>query len=70
MVGKLAGKLEKRPMALPALPEMDGADIDVRYQRNNALISHGYVPSQKVIGDYLCRLGGPKYLLRRYVEPQ
>ena len=22
------------------------------------------VPSQKVIGDYLCRLGGPKYLLR------
>ena len=23
------------------------------------------VPSQKVIGDYLCRLGGPKYLLRR-----
>ena len=27
------------------------------------------VPSQKVIGDYLCRLGGPKYLLRRYVDP-
>ena len=27
------------------------------------------VPSQKMIGDYLCRLGGPKYLLRRYVDP-
>ena len=27
------------------------------------------IPSQKVIGDYLCRLGGPKYLLRRYVGP-
>ena len=28
------------------------------------------VPCQKVIGDYLCRLGGPKYLLRRrYVDP-
>ena len=26
------------------------------------------VPSEKVIGDYLCRLGGPKYLLRRYVD--
>ena len=27
------------------------------------------VPSQKVIGDYVCRLGGPKYLLRRYMDP-
>ena len=27
------------------------------------------VPSQKVIGDYSCRLGGPKYLLRRYLDP-
>ena len=27
------------------------------------------VPSQKVIGDYVCSLGGPKYLLRRYVDP-
>ena len=27
------------------------------------------VPSQKVIGDYLCRFGGPKYFLRRYVDP-
>ena len=27
------------------------------------------VPSQKVIGDYLSRLGGSNYLLRRYVDP-
>ena len=28
-----------------------------------------HMPSEKVIGDYVCRLGGPKYLLRRYVDP-
>ena len=27
------------------------------------------VSCQKVIGDDLCRLGGPKYLLRSYVDP-
>ena len=28
-----------------------------------------HIPSEKVVGDYLCRFGEPKYLLRRYVDP-
>ena len=27
------------------------------------------IPSEKVIGDYACRLGGSNCLLRRYVDP-
>ena len=28
-----------------------------------------HIPSEKVIGDYLCRLGGSNCLLKRYVDP-
>ena len=29
-----------------------------------------HIPSEEVIGDYLCRLGGSNCLLRRYVDPK
>ena len=28
-----------------------------------------HIPSQSVIGDYVCRLGGSNYFLIRYVDP-
>ena len=50
-------------------PEPAGSKASSSVARSKDFPRDPSIPSQKVIGDYLCRLGGPKYLFRRYVDP-